>query len=663
MNTKLADNIFSVGYVDWNLRDFHGYETDKGVTYNSYLIKDQKTALIDTVKGLYAKDLIENIEKEISLDKIDYIICNHAEPDHSGSMDKIVAACENAVVVCNEKCKTTLSEYFDITGWKFHIVNEGDKLSLGSRTLAFINTPMVHWPESMFTFVEEDGILFSMDAFGQHYASQHRFDDEVDFDDVMNEAKKYYANIIMCFGAPIAVALKKTEGLKIKMIAPAHGVIWRTHIAEIVAAYQNWVAFKPKPKVLIIYDYMWGNTKLMAEAIEEGIGTNDKIEGKLIYIRTSSLTEIATEVLDCAGIVFGSSTLNNGMMPMAGATLTYLKGLRPEKKIGFAFGSYGWAGGGAEKVNQELKETGVDIIREPLICKFKPTPEVLEECRRAGAEIAERALALVEGKTVDRLVVIDKLKAAVEEPYVPVRKWGDMFQRVLDDCSYGLYIVTSHNNEGKINGQISDALMQVTSCPQKVAISINNSGLTCEYIKTSKVFGVSILDKNTDMPLIGLFGFRSGREIDKLSKVNEYTVGKTGVPLVKDHAISNFECNVVQEINLGSHTVFIGELVDVNLFKESEPLTYRYYKTVVKGKVPANSPSSGCQINTSANVAVNKMPSTDKKKYVCKICGWIYDPAIGDPQGGIPAGTEFEDIPADWRCPVCGVSKSDFNPI
>lgn len=659
MNAKLAENIFCVGYVDWNVRDFHSYNTEKGATYNSYLIKDEKNALIDTVKGLYAKDLMENIKREISLDKIDYIICNHAEPDHAGSMADIVKACVNATVVCNEKCKKALVEHFDIADWKFHIVNEGDKLSLGSRTLTFINTPMVHWPESMFTYVEEDKILFSMDAFGQHYASLHRFDDEVDLCDIMYEAKKYYANIVMCLGAPISAVLKKAAGLEIKMIAPAHGVIWRTHIAEIVSAYKDWVEFKPQPKVLIIYDYMWGSTKQMAEAIWEGIGYNEKIEGKLIHIRSSNLTEIATEALDCAGIIFGSSTLNNGMMPMAGAVLTYLKGLRPEKKIGFAFGSYGWQGGGAEAVNKELTETGIKTIRNPLVCKFKPTKEVLEECRKAGSEFAKQAIDIIEGRTVASTVETKTVDTVIKATSAPMQQGVDVFQRVLDDCSYGLYVVTSKNKGGKLNGQISDAVMQVTACPQRVAVSINKSELTHEYIKETKVFGVSIIDTKANMPFIGLFGFKSGRDIDKLSQVKEYSIGKTGVPLVKDYALSSFECNVVQEVDLGSHTMFIGELVDALLFKDDEPLTYRYYKTVVKGKVPANAPSSGCAINTSASVAVDKS-SQGRKRYSCKICGWIYDPAVGDPEGGIAPGTEFEEIPDNWSCPICGVTKADF---
>ncbi len=657
MNVKLANNIFSVGYVDWNIRDFHSYNTAHGATYNSYLIKDKKNVLIDAVKAPYVGNLIKHIEVELTLDEIDYIVCNHAELDHSGGLEEMVRVCKNAVVVCNAKCQVALGDHFDISTWNFKIVEEGEQLSIGARTLQFINTPMVHWPESMFTFVVEDGILFSMDAFGQHYASEHRFDDEVDLCDIMHEAKTYYATIVMSLGAPIAATLEKAAGLDIKMIAPAHGVIWRSHIADILELYKDWVVCKPKPKVLVIYDSMWESTKTMAEAIVDGISSQSGVDAKLIYIRGTNLTEIATEVLDCAGIAFGSSTLNNGMMPMAGATLTYLKGLRPEGKIGFSFGSYGWGGGGAEAVHQMLQETGIAITQEPLTCRYKPTKEVLDECYKSGANLAVQALALMNGEEVSEPEVAKK---EVTQTVVSAQD-EDVFQRVLDDCSYGLYVITSHSS-GKLNGQISDALMQVTACPKRVAVSINQSELTHEYIKHSGVFGVTILDKTTDMKFIGHFGFKSGRDINKLETV-EHKIGQTGVPLVQEHAISTFECKVVQEVDLDTHTMFIGEVVDAAMVADAdvEPLTYHYYQKDMKGKAGANSPSAGKEVCHPENdEEVIKISFTGGKKYVCTVCNWVYDPAIGDPDGGITAGTAFEDIPDDWKCPVCGVSKSDF---
>jgi len=390
MNTMLRENIHWVGYIDWTVRDFHSYITSRGATYNAYLVCDEKTALIDTVKAPFAGNLLGNIASLTKLSTVDYIVVNHAEPDHAGGLSHVVASCPNAKVVCNKKCKDILSSYNNTTDWSFEIVKTGDAISLGKRTLTFIETPMVHWPESMFTYVPEEKLLFSMDAFGQHYASSNRFDDEVDMHEVMEEAKTYYANIVMLYGKQISKVLEAAARIDVEMIAPSHGVIWRSHIGEIVSAYKEWVICKPKSKVLVIYDSMWESTRKMADAIIEGASI-EGIEAKLISVRTTGLTQIATEVLDAASIAFGSATLNMGMMPMMGATLTYLKGLRPCGKAGFAFGSCGWGKGGAEAIDEYLKAMNIEILREPLKCKWRPSAEVLQECRDAGKTLADRA--------------------------------------------------------------------------------------------------------------------------------------------------------------------------------------------------------------------------------------------------------------------------------
>ncbi|MCK5295398.1 MAG: FprA family A-type flavoprotein, partial [Alphaproteobacteria bacterium] len=346
-NTELAKNINWVGYVDWSVRDFHGYETNSGATYNSYLVKDEKTALIDTVKHFYTDNLLKNISSHT--ENIDYIIVNHAEPDHASGLPEVISKYPNAKIVCNKKCQNILSGYHDVSSWNFHIVKTGDVIKLGKRSLTFVETPMAHWPDSMCTYVPEEKILFSMDAFGQHFASSERFDDEVDITAVMNEAKKYYANILMLFGKPVGKALEAVSGIEIDMIAPAHGVIWRSHIDKIISAYKDWIVCKPKKKVLVIYDTMWESTKYMAQAIVDG-ASESGVEAKLIYVRSSGITEIATEILDASAIAFGSSTLNGEMMPMMSAAMTYIKGLRPTGKSGFAFGSYGWGRGATESI-------------------------------------------------------------------------------------------------------------------------------------------------------------------------------------------------------------------------------------------------------------------------------------------------------------------------
>ncbi|MBN2295569.1 MAG: FprA family A-type flavoprotein [Pirellulales bacterium] len=393
MDIELRKNIDWVGYVDWTVRDFHSFNTKRGATYNAYLVRDEKTALIDTVKTPFAERLLKNVSALTDLEKVDYVICNHAEPDHAGSLPEIMEALPKAVLVCDKKCEAALGRYFDTSKWKFQIVADGESLSLGKRTLQFILTPMLHWPESMFTYVPEEKLLFSMDGFGQHVASSARFDDEVDMAQVMEEAKAYYANIIMPFGKQVAATLEKAASLDIDMIATSHGVIWRSHLDTIINAYKDWLVCKPTAKVLVIFDSMWDSTGQMARAIIEG-ASMPGVEVKLIHVRKSSLTAIATEVLDAATVAFGSSTLHRGMMPMMGAVLTYFKGLRPSGKAGFAFGSYGWGKGAPEAIHVSLEEMGWEVMREPIKAQYRPSPEVLDTCREAGAMLAEKAKTL-----------------------------------------------------------------------------------------------------------------------------------------------------------------------------------------------------------------------------------------------------------------------------
>ncbi|MCF7791326.1 MAG: FprA family A-type flavoprotein [Victivallales bacterium] len=392
-NTKLRKNIHWIGVVDWDVRDFHGYTTKKGSTYNSYIIKDTKTAVIDSVKAPFADELIDNILKHTEFEKIDYIICNHAEPDHSGSISVLMDLCPNAELVCNPKCRKTLSKLYNTDSWNFKTVNEGDKLSLGKHTLTFVNTPMAHWPESMMTYVIEEKILFSMDAFGQHYATSGRFDTEEPLNCALDEAKKYYANIIMLYGKPVTAAMKKASTLDIDIIAPSHGIIWTKHIPEIINRYKDWTVCKPTPKVLIFFDTMWRSTAMMADAIYKGADIPG-VEVKKFDLKYTNITDIATETLDAAVLAVGSPTLNKGLMPKVAEHLTYLKGLAPKDKSAIAFGAYGWAKkGGQHKILEYLKEMNCEILKEePVQSNFVPTDEKLQECREVGKMLAEKAI-------------------------------------------------------------------------------------------------------------------------------------------------------------------------------------------------------------------------------------------------------------------------------
>lgn len=391
---ELIDAVYWVGAVDWNLRDFHGYTTPRGGTYNSYLIVDEKIALIDTVKYAFANEMLDAIKEIVDPGKIDFVISNHVEPDHSGSLPELMKIAPNAEIICTEKGKEGLLKY-NRGSWKFMTVKTGDEIKLGRKTLFFITVPMLHWPDSMATYLKEDNLLFSNDLFGQHFASSFRFDEGshnppgYESDIVMEEASKYYANIFMQFGSLI---LKKFEemqklGIDAKMIAPSHGLIWK-HPEKIIEAYTNWAKGKSRQKVLIIYDTMWNSTEIMAKEILRGI-SDSGVEASLFHLRRNEWSEIVKEVLESRAVLIGSPTMNNDLFPTVGGFLTYLMGLRPNNKIWAAFGSYGWAGGALRAINEKLRSGGFETV-ESLEIRFRPDLEDIEKCYSMGRKIASK---------------------------------------------------------------------------------------------------------------------------------------------------------------------------------------------------------------------------------------------------------------------------------
>jgi anaerobic nitric oxide reductase flavorubredoxin len=390
---SLANNIYWVGVVDWNLRDFHGYITRRGTSYNAYLIQDEKNALIDTVKHTFSEELVENVRGIVDFDKIDYIIVNHVEMDHSSSLPVIAKMAKNATIICSERGKDAIIEHY---GPDFNIktVKTGDTLKLGARTLSFVEAPMLHWPDSMFTYVVEDKILMPNDAFGQHLASGKHFDDEVDEHILMEEAAIYYANILMLLGPQITRKIQEVvqAGLTCCMIAPSHGIIWRKDPTKIINAYVDWSAGKAKQKISIVYDTMWGSTDKMARAIAEG-AISEGVEVKFLKLRASDNTEAATEILESRAVLVGSPTLNNGMFPSIGSLMTYLTGLRPRNKIWGFFGSFGWGGGAVRSLTEVAKKSGFEVFEPGVEIKYIPEQEDLKKCFEFGKQIALKVKA------------------------------------------------------------------------------------------------------------------------------------------------------------------------------------------------------------------------------------------------------------------------------
>jgi anaerobic nitric oxide reductase flavorubredoxin len=387
---SLAEGINWVGVVDWNLRDFHGYVTRRGTTYNAYLISDEKTALVDTVKHTFSNELLRNICEIIDPEKIDYIIVNHVEMDHSSSLPMIAKYAKNATIIASQRGKDAIIEHYG-ADFCIETVKTGDELKLGKRTLRFIEAPMLHWPDSMFTYVVEDKILMPNDAFGQHLASSERFDDEVDAHVLMEEATIYYANILMPFASLITRKLDEVTqmGIPIEMIAPSHGIIWRSDPSKIIKAYLDWSAGVSKNKVVIVYDTMWGSTDKMARAVAEG-AASQSVDVKLLKLRAANRTEAMTEILDAKAVVVGSPTLNNGIFPTLGSFLTYAVGLKPKGKLWAFFGSYGWGGGAVRGMTEMARKAGFEVHEPSVEVKYVPDQEDLKKCFEFGQQIAAK---------------------------------------------------------------------------------------------------------------------------------------------------------------------------------------------------------------------------------------------------------------------------------
>ena len=387
---EICKGIYWVGCVDWNIRDFHGYSTDRGTTYNSYLIVDDTIALIDSVKHPYVEQQIDSIRQIIDPQKIDLVISNHSELDHSGGLPRIMQTIGmEKPLYCSKMGQKHLQMHFK-SPFQYNPVSNLQDLSLGNKTLQFIETRMLHWPDSMFTYAKEDQILFSSDAFGQHYAGQLRFDDEIG-DAIMPHAKKYYANILMLYAPLILKLVKKVNDLNIpmKMICPDHGIIWRQNPNAIIEKYVEWSNQAPKNKALVVYDTMWHSTEKMAHAIVAGL-TEGGTTARVCNLRCSHRSDILTDVLDAGAIMIGSPTLNNGLYPTVSDFMTYLKGLKPQNKIGVAFGSYGWSGEATKLIHKEMESMKFDMIEPALNIQYVPDKQGIESCYQLGLQVAKK---------------------------------------------------------------------------------------------------------------------------------------------------------------------------------------------------------------------------------------------------------------------------------
>ena len=394
MGKQMTDKITWVGKVDWELKKFHGdeFSTHHGSSYNAYLIRDKKNILIDTVWLPYAKEFVENLKKEIDLKDIDAVVINHGEVDHSGALPALMREIPDVPIYCTANgIKSLTGQYHE--KWNFVPVKTGDTLSTGSCTLTFIEASMLHWPDTMFTYMDGENVLFSTDGFGQHFASESLYNDTVDSSELMAEATKYYANILNPFSPMVTRKVKEILGmnLPIRMICPSHGLIWRDHPEQIVEKYLEWADAYQENQIVLVYDTMWNATRRMAEAIGEGIReAAPDVTVKLLNSSKIDKTDIITEVFRSKAVVMGSPTVNNGYLYSVAGILELMRGAKFKKKKAAAFGSYGWSGESVKLINEELVKAGFELVDDGRRIQWGPDGAVLEELRDYGRPLAEK---------------------------------------------------------------------------------------------------------------------------------------------------------------------------------------------------------------------------------------------------------------------------------
>jgi len=392
MAFKVKGNVRWVGKIDWELRRFHGdeYSTHRGSTYNSYLVEEEKTALIDTVWGPFAGEYVSALESVVDLDKIDYVIANHGESDHSGALPELMRRIPDRPIYCTANGIKSLKGLYH-QNWNFQAVKTGDRLSLGSKELVFLEAPMLHWPDTMFCYLTGENILFSNDAFGQHYASEYMFNDLVDQNELMMECIKYYANILTPFSVMVARKIKEVLalGLPVDIICTSHGVIWRREPTRIVEQYLKWADDYQENQISILYDTMWNGTRIMAEHIARGIRQVDTdVNVKLFNVAHSDKNDVITEVFKSKGILVGSPTINRGILTAVAGILEEISGLKFKGKKAAAFGCYGWSGESVKILSQRMQEAGFQVVDEGLRCLWNPDTEAMKACEEFGRKVA-----------------------------------------------------------------------------------------------------------------------------------------------------------------------------------------------------------------------------------------------------------------------------------
>ena len=613
---KVTDDLFWVGVNDRRLAMFEGvYSVPKGVSYNSYLLLDEKTVLFDTVDKAVHYQFIENLTFALKGKKVDYLVIHHMEPDHSAGICDLLDLYPELTIVCNGKSKKMIEQFNEVDiNSRVKIVAEGDILNTGKHNLQFFMAPMVHWPEVMVTYDTTDKILFSADAFGCFGALNGAiFADEVDFSrDYMDEARRYYTNIVGKYGPQVKSLLGKVANDQIEMICPLHGFVWRKNFQSILSKYQLWSNYEPEEKgVMIAYASVYGNTENAAEILSSNLRDRG-VKTVMFDVSVTPASEIIAAAFQYSHLVFASTTYNAGIFVTMEALINDLVAHNIQNRTVAIIENGSWAATSGGLIQEKLSKCkNMNILVPLLTISSSVKPSQLEEISAIANQLAE---------TLPKTMMIG---SCLEHP--SGKKEMDL--NTLFKLSYGLYVLSTRV-EGKDNGCITNTVIQATHNPPRVTVIVNKTNLTHDMMVSSRAFNVSILTESTPFSTFEKFGFHSGRDTDKFSKGDDIKRTCNGIPYLTESTNGIISGEVIEVVDVGTHSLFVADITEAFTLSKEPSVTYQYYFDHIKPKP--------------------EPPKEVKKGYVCKICGYIY---------------EGDELPSDFICPICKHSGSDFEKI
>ena len=611
---KLTDDLVWVGGNDRRLAMFEGvYSVPTGVSYNSYLLTDDSTVLFDTVDKAVGKVFFENLAHALGGRKLDYVIIQHMEPDHSATLSELVLRYPGVTVVCNEKTRAMMEQFFTLDrSVKFHLVQEGDTLPTGRHTLQFLMAPMVHWPEVMVTYDLTDHILFSADAFGTFGALNGAiFADEVDFmRDYLDEARRYYCNIVGKYGTQVQALLQKASALEIEMICPLHGFVWRSNIGDYIEKYQRWSTYQPEDTgVMIAYASVYGNTENTAEIIASRL-RDQGIRTVMFDVSVTPASEIVAAAFRWSHLLFASTTYNAGVFVSMDELLRDLAAHNIQNRTVAFVENGSWAATSGRLMREILSECrNMTFLNETVSLRSS-----LKPAQSADVDALVEALAA----TMPRR----NPAAAAAAPAAG----GSMDPAAFFKLSYGLFVLTAREGE-KDNGCIINTTQLLTDTPKRITIAVNKQNLTHDMILRTGVFNVSVLTEKVPFKVFQHFGFQSGRDTDKFAGW-QGPRSANGLCYLPEYTNALLSGRVISTADYGTHTLFVAEVTEARILSEEPSVTYSYYFQHIKPK---------------------PQPQAEKKKgFVCKICGYVY---------------EGDTLPEDFVCPLCKHGAADFEPL